>query len=257
MSNHQENPSDLPVPKEIGLSNPNKTNEKFKRSSPGSGPKISYSGKRKRNFRLLRFAKLLPLLLIPYCLLLSYIENRMAPQIRELAEAQAEKHLLETVNREVMKIAEREDVRYDNMVKTIRDSKGEVIYLEVDTAQLAGAKAKLVGAIDKSLEKNKRITVSVPLGSISKWSILSGVGFPIRIKVHPIGMTEGDIYTVLEDCGINQTRHLIQIKIHATLVIVLPGENAQVETAVTLPLGERVLVGEVPEIYLDSIGAGS
>ncbi|MBR7165682.1 MAG: sporulation protein YunB [Clostridia bacterium] len=191
-----------------------------------------------------------------YILFCFYAEAKIAPEIRELARAQAQKHLFATVNEAVGNMATRGDFRYENMVHTIRDAKGEVIYLEVDTAMLAGAKAKLVAAVEKSLEENDRIKLTVPLGSISGWNLFSGIGLPVRIRIHPIGMTEGEIFTELEDCGINQTRHLIRIQIKASLYIVIPGENTQVDTQVTLPLGERVLVGDVPEIYLDTLGVG-
>ncbi|MBR2616113.1 MAG: sporulation protein YunB [Clostridia bacterium] len=222
-----------------------------------TSPIVSFfPGKRRFRFSLRRLIMPLAALFLAWGMLSVYVESRLRPEICELARAQSEKYLLETVNDAVAKMAEAGEVRYDNMVKTIRDEKGEVIYLEVDTAMLAGAKAKLVRRIDEALEKKKRITLSVPLGSVSGWNLFSGIGFPVRIKLFSIGMTEGEIDTVLEDCGINQTRHLIRIRIRARLLAVLPGENAEVETEVTLPLGERVLVGEVPEIYLDTLGVG-
>ena len=100
-----------------------------------------------------------------------------------------------------------------------------------------------------------RIRITVPYGSLVGWNLTSGRGFPVSTKIYPIGMTEGEIYTVLEDCGINQTRHLIRVDINAKFVLVLPGENQEIQTHISLPLGERILVGDVPEIYLDNIGA--
>jgi sporulation protein YunB len=191
-----------------------------------------------------------------YLLLSLYAEKKIAPEMAELAEAQAQKHLFETVNATVIQLAEEGQLNYANMVKTVSGASGEVVYLEVNTAMLNEAKARIIERVQGELEKNKKITVSVPLGSLTGWNLFSGKGFPIRVRVYPIGMTSGDIYTVLEDCGINQTRHLIQISIKAQIMIVLSGQNQFVEYEISLPLGERVLVGEVPEIYLDSIGTG-
>jgi len=219
-------------------------------------PIISFSGKKKR--RRFSFRKLIiPLFLffLLYLFLSMYIESILKNEINELAKIQAEKHLAETVNREIGSLAQEGLLQYDNMVQTIRDEKGEVIYLEVNTALLNQAKSTLIARIDESLEKNKKITLSVPVGSLSGWKIFSGFGFPVRVRLFPIGITSGDIYTVLEDCGINQTRHLIQIHVHTKMMIVLSGENTIVESEISLPIGERVLVGDVPEIFLDSIGA--
>lgn len=218
-------------------------------------PIISFRGKKKRR----RFSwrrLILPIIsfFIAFLMLSAFVEKNLEGEILELAKAAAEKHLLETVNREVGNMAKDGLFSYGSMVNTIRDESGQVIYLEVDTGMLAKAKSDLIKRIDSSLEENKKITLKIPLGSLCGWNLFSAFGLPIRVRVFPIGMAEGEIYTVLEDCGINQTRHLIRVDIEARLLVVLPKENTQVQTKITLPLGERVLVGDVPEIYLDNIG---
>ncbi len=234
---------------------PKRIAEKIQMPSKRHTPIISFSGKkRRRRFSLRRLILPALSLFISFLLLTVYIEKNLEGEILELAKNSAEKHLLETVNREIGNMAEDGLFSYSSMVKTIRDDSGQVIYLEVDTGMLAKAKSELIARIDTALEENKKITVKIPFGSLSGWNLFSSLGFPVRIRVFPIGMTEGELYTVLEDCGINQTRHLIRVDIKTRLLIVLPGENTKVETEVSLPLGERVLVGDVPEIYLDNIG---
>lgn len=217
-------------------------------------PIISYSGKKKRRFSIRLF--LIPALsfALAFLLLLVYTEKILSPQFSDLAKATAEKYILETVNRTVGEMADKGLLSYSSMVKTIRDDNGQVIYLEVDTAMLGKAKSDLVKEIDLALSKSEKMKVMVPYGSLVGWNLTSGRGFPVKIKLFPIGMAEGEIYTVLEDCGINQTRHMIRVDIKAKYTVVIPGENLEIETNVSLPLGERVLVGDVPEIYLDNIG---
>ncbi len=218
-------------------------------------PVVSFSGRKKR-FRFSLRQLIMPLvsLFLAFLLLSFYAEHLIAHRFGELAKSQAEKYLSETVNAAVDRLAEEGLLSYSSMVKTIRDPGGEVIYLEVDTAMLAQASSRLVKYIDDALAQQKRIILSVPLGSLGGWNLFSGIGFPVRARVFPIGSTRGEIYTVLEDCGINQTRHLIRVDIQAKLHLVLPKESMEVETQFSIPLGERVLVGDVPEIYLDNIG---
>ncbi len=236
-----------------------KSAEKSQNIAMRTTPIISFSGKRKR----LRFRFSLRILLLPFLafiialfMLNIYFEKRITPKITSLAEAQAKAHLTQVINQTVGEMAEMGELDYDRMVRTIRDSSGEVIYLEVNTGMLAGAKSHLVERIRKSLEENKKFTLKVPMGSLTEWNLFSGMGFPVRVRLFPIESAEGEIYTVLEDCGINQTRHLIRVDVSVSMLVVLPGENVTVETKVSLPLGERVLVGDVPEIYLDTLGAG-
>ncbi len=220
-------------------------------------PFISYTGKKKR--RRFSFRQLIiPFLsfLFASLMLSVYTEIQLRPKIRELSVISAQKMIAETVNQTVGELAENRLLSYDAMVNCNRDAEGNVNFLEVDTSLLSQTRSMIVKAVDSALEKKKKVTVSVPLGSLSGWNLFSGIGIPVRVKVHPIGATEGDIYTVLEDCGINQTRHLIRIDIKVSMMCVLPEENCTVEAEIGVPLGERVLVGEVPEIYLDSVGTG-
>ncbi|MBE6713208.1 MAG: sporulation protein YunB [Ruminococcaceae bacterium] len=216
-------------------------------------PVVSFSGSRK-HFSLRRLIIPILSILFAFLLLSCYAEHLLSDRFSELAKTQGEKYLSETVNAAVEQMAKDGLLTYSNMVKTIRDPSGEVIYLEVDTAMLAKASAQLVRYVDDALKKQKRITLSVPLGSLGGWELFSGIGFPVRVQIFPIGTTEGKIYTVLEDCGINQTRHLIRVDLSAKLHLILPKESVEAQTSISLPLGERVLVGDVPEIYLDNIG---
>lgn len=219
-----------------------------------ASPIISYSGRKKRRFSIRRL--IIPLLsfFLAFLLLSCYAEHLLSNRFSALAKSQAEKHLSNTIVSAVERMAKEGLLTYENIVKTIRDPSGEVIYLEVDTAMLAGASAHLLQYLDRALSETKYITLSVPLGSLGGWNLFSGLGFPVRVKIFPIGTANGKIHTVLEDCGINQTRHLIRVDISAKLHLVLPEDSIEVETNVSLPLGERVLVGDVPEIYLDNIG---
>ena len=219
-----------------------------------SSPFISYSGGKKHRFSFRRL--IIPLLsfFLAFLLLSAYAEHLLSSRFSFLAKSQAEKFLLSTVTSAVEQMAKEGLLTYESMVKTIRDPSGEVIYLEVDTGMLASASAKLVQYVDRALSEKRYVTISVPIGSLGGWDLFSGIGFPVRTKIFPIGTTKGKIYTVLEDCGINQTRHLIRVDIVAKLHLVLPNDSPEVKTELSSPLGERVLVGDVPEIYLDNIG---
>ena len=216
-------------------------------------PILSISEKKTR-FSPRRLIMPVASIFLAFALLSFYSEHLLANRFSELAKSSGEKYLAQTVNQAVENMAKDGLLTYSAMVKTIRDPSGEVIYLEVDTAMLAKASSELVQYIDRALAEKKHITLSVPLGSLGGWNLFSGIGFPVRVRIFPIGTTKGSVYTVLEDCGINQTRHLIRVDISAKLHLVLPDDSIEIETAISLPLGERVLVGDVPEIYLDTLG---
>ncbi|MBQ4037408.1 MAG: sporulation protein YunB [Clostridia bacterium] len=221
-----------------------------------STPLLSFQAKKRRGrFNPRRLILPLLSLLLAIFLLSMYVEEKISPMLGELAERSAEEYLYRTVNATVGCLAREGGLDYDRMVNTLRDGTGQVIYLEVNTARLNEARSDLISRIHRDLQKETRLKVSVPLGSLTDTGLFGGRGLPVSVRVYAVGATEGDVYTVLEDCGINQTRHLMCVKVRAKLYLVLPGEDREVSLEITLPLGERVLVGDVPEIYLDTIGA--
>lgn len=233
------------------LSMPENTQIPIKQNSPI----ISFTGGKKHpRFSFRRLIIPLISLFLAWMLLSAYSEHLLADRFPELAKSQAEKHLSSVIYSTVDQMAKEGVLTYSEMVKTIRDPAGEVIYLEVDTAMLAQASATLVQRLNAALEESGNIRLSVPVGSLGGWNLFSGLGFPVRARIFPIGSAYGKIYTVLEDCGINQTRHLIRVDVKISVHLILPDKTVPIQADVSLPLGERVLVGDVPEIYLDNIG---
>ncbi|MBQ3075537.1 MAG: hypothetical protein IJC26_05665, partial [Clostridia bacterium] len=122
-------------------------------------PIVTFTGRKKR-FRFSFRRLIMPLfsLFLAFLLLSFYAEHLLADRFEELAKSQAEKQLLQILTNTVEQMARDGLLSYSAMVKTIRDPSGEVIYLEVDTALLAQASARLVQKIDLALAEQKRIT---------------------------------------------------------------------------------------------------
>ncbi len=51
--------------------------------------------------------------------------------------------------------------------------------------------------------------------------------------------------------GINQTKHLIKVKVTTALGVVLPVRGDLEDIVTEVPIAESVIVGDVPDTYLD------
>ena len=66
----------------------------------------------------------------------------------------------------------------------------------------------------------------------------------------PVGTVSVNFVTEFESAGINQTRHRISLEATASVQIVIPTGAAPVRVSASLPVAESILVGEVPQSYI-------
>lgn len=71
------------------------------------------------------------------------------------------------------------------------------------------------------------------------------------VKVVPVGSVSSEFVTEFRTAGINQTRHKVYIRIRANMRIVIPTGAREVEVVAQVPVAETVIVGQVPQSYVN------
>ena len=82
-------------------------------------------------------------------------------------------------------------------------------------------------------------------------SFLSGFGPRLEVQILPVGAVHTSFDTEFETAGINQTRHKIFLNLRATVSLIVPTGSQLVEVTSTVPIAESIIVGEVPESFVD------
>ena len=82
-------------------------------------------------------------------------------------------------------------------------------------------------------------------------SLFSGMGPDIRVSVVPVGSVTTRFVTKFESAGINQTRHEISLEATTTMRIVIPTGTDTIQVTSTIPIAESIIVGTVPESYVN------
>ena len=65
------------------------------------------------------------------------------------------------------------------------------------------------------------------------------------------GQMVNEARKLIEEAGINQTRHKIFLNVAAAVELIMPTSASVVQTEAEVLVCESLLVGKVPEIYLD------
>ena len=101
------------------------------------------------------------------------------------------------------------------------------------------------------LELSKK-PIKIPLGSFSGVSIFAGLGPKITYEINPYGEVFCYFTSNFETAGINQTYHKLYLIIKIKVNVVLPLKNVLVNSESEVLLCETLIVGKIPEVYLNS-----
>ena len=106
--------------------------------------------------------------------------------------------------------------------------------------------------IQNELKKAKTTTSYIPIGTALGSPILAKYGPQVKVSIEPIGTVNVNFSTKFEDAGITQTRHRIYLEVKAQVNVVIPLSTEPKEVKAHVPICETILIGEVPQSYVDT-----
>jgi len=178
------------------------------------------------------------------------LENNLSQTMLDMAFAEAYSMAVETLNRAVKLVTEN-GVTYGELVSAITDEQGHVTMLRADTMRMNELAAKTALKAEEELNSIKNQFVNIPLGAALGIRSLSGFGPRMSMQILPIGAVHASFDTAFEAAGINQTRHRIFLKLRATVSLIIPTGSQLVEVESTMPIAESIIVGSVPDSFVD------
>jgi len=208
------------------------------------------NGKKCNNVRCrhwLRAGLIVFLLLLALYLLL---QKSLTGVILDTAYAQAYALAVDTMN-DAVRGGVAAEVGYDQLITVRTDGAGRVTLLQADTARMNALAVDIALAAQAALGGRDAPTVSVPLGAALHVPFLSAAGPKIRVRLSPVGAVNASFRTEFEAAGINQTRHKIYLRLQAVVRLVLPTGARPVEVETQLLIAESIIVGQVPDSYMN------
>ncbi|MEN6463473.1 MAG: sporulation protein YunB [Syntrophomonas sp.] len=181
------------------------------------------------------------------------IDFRLKSSILEIARSKAQISGVEAINRLVNnKIVSK--IEYEDIVYVHKDNAGRVVLIQPNTIKLNQIMANTIEEVTASLGQMSEETFSIPLGQLTGSRILAGYGPRIKVKIIPAGQVRVNVLDKFDQAGINQTRHLIYLKIISDIKVAVPFMDKAVKVVSTIPLAETIIVGSVPDTYVNING---
>ena len=145
-----------------------------------------------------------------------------------------------------------DEMRYDDLVSITRNERGEIIAVSANALkinQIARDTASISQANLKNLSLNG---IPVPLGALSGFEALAGVGPSVNFKIIPVSSVTCDFSSEFKSVGINQIKHSIYLNVVADISIVMPSRTQNLELITDILVGEFIIVGSIPDTYLQT-----
>lgn len=178
------------------------------------------------------------------------IEKNLRPTIVAISKAQAEHIALaaiqDAVNNKVAKVVE-----YKDLIFVRTDSRGRVVLMQPNTVKINSLAADTTLEVQKALQTLEGKVFKIPLGQTLGSQLLASYGPKIKVTIVPIGTVKVNVEDKFEHAGINQTRHRLYLTIQTKVKVVIPMVSDSVKVASQVPIAETIIVGEVPQTYLN------
>jgi sporulation protein YunB len=145
-----------------------------------------------------------------------------------------------------------DEIRYDELVSIQRDESGDILSVAANPLKINKI-ARDVSSISQSNLKNLSLNgIPIPLGALTGIEALAGLGPSIHFRIIPVSSVACGFSSTFQSVGINQTRHSIYLNVIADISIVMPSKTENFAVTTDILIGESVIVGAVPDAYLQS-----
>ena len=175
----------------------------------------------------------------------------LRPRVIVLTQSYAKNEISQVLDDEIKKVMLEEFFSYDKIVNISRDSENRVNSVSSDATLINRFTNDLGINIGDELDKRSQIIHRIPLTNLIGLDLFAGMGPTIPIRFHPLSVTNADISHVFEEAGINQTIHTINLTVSVDMEIVVPMAHSSIRAQSTMPIAQTLIVGTVPEAYLD------
>ncbi len=181
------------------------------------------------------------------------LDCAMRPLVQEYAVNRAR-----TVASEAMATAVEEVLNtteeHGDLTVVSRDADGAVLSIETDTAAVNRLSARVVTALGTVLLRDEYSELKVPILNATGRVFLMGRGPKITMKLQQNGAATVRVVSAFSDAGINQTVHRLELDITFRAVLLVAGMCEPIETCSNFLVTETVIVGTVPDRYVDFSG---
>ncbi len=207
-------------------------------------PRKKRSFKARLNIALLCF-------FLAIILILLYLNFVVNPVIIDATESKVRSLTQKAVGTAIHEVIKGNNV-YNDLVTITRNNEGDIAMISSNAFKINLLSRELLDNAQKKLDLMGEQGVDVGLWTFTGLPIFANRGPQVNIKMLPIGTIYTRFRSEFSSAGINQTNHRIYLVAETNVSIILPTANKKVQTITEILITESIIVGKIPEVYLNS-----
>ena len=174
------------------------------------------------------------------------------------AEAQLRARAATAVNEAVFMTLSDGGVRYSDLVHVERGADGDIQALTCDAVEINRIARETAYQAQALLQEMCDEGIAVPLGAFTGIEAWAGFGPEVHMEIIPVAEVACRFVSGFESAGINQTKHSVYLEVVCEMSVVMPAKTHRFSAISQVLISESILVGEVPNVYLqgDIFGKG-
>lgn len=145
---------------------------------------------------------------------------------------------------------------YDTLIDINYSQTGEIASFSANQYEINTITREIIKETQYQMSLLSNNSLYLNLGTFSGVPFLIGRGPKIRLNLVPVGVVSSQFESVFNSVGINMTKHTLFLYIKVHVNIVLPIQSYDIHSTSQVLLAESIIVGKVPEVYLNGGSLG-
>ena len=180
----------------------------------------------------------------------AFVGNYLKNIAGQMALSDATDMITATINDKINEKMSQGQYTYDYFVSLQKDGEGRITAISANMARINTLSSEILQEVIAATNSGM-LDEKIPVGNLLGSNLLLGRGPKIPVKITMLTSSYADFRNELESSGINQVKHQIILEVRVQIDVLMPWEVMSTEVVSEVLIAETVLVGEVPNAYLN------
>lgn len=182
-----------------------------------------------------------------------YIGRVVSPLVTSLAESKLKAEAANVMSGAALQI-QTLSALYGDFYEYGISGDGTVAFVKAKTSNINKFSAFAHSTMQKAANTIVSKKLTLASGAFTGLSLIASSGRSVSVTVIPVGTVETQILSEFSSAGINQTLHRLYLRVLFSVQMIMPIKARDVQLKYDIVFAENIIVGKVPNTYIDSIG---
>ena len=205
-----------------------------------------------RRHRFLFLKMILIVGTIFFYLVYIFFERQISDGINHIVMLKAEELCTNAVNTAVMDTLCEDNYQYGDFAELCNNGK-TITNISINSVNSNKFKAKVSLKAQQNIKEMSGMSINYNIGDFLYSQLFGARGFDVTVKLSFSASVTTDIESTFTECGINQTKHDLNVKVCAKVYITSDKDFETYQTVITtVPIAENIIIGEIPSFYRET-----